>query len=357
MANVSQIIERISARRYSAIDTVFRLRQLIPTVSSKLDQREIQALTLRIILCNSKKNFWLYPGEIETATGSHTPSGKFWSCNSKLCASCLADQSRRHRSKLFAALSNIPNRSKSKFYFVTLTIPNPDVSLCLTRRLVNRAWSLLRKRQSWRVSVIGGVKSEEFTVTSNGFHYHLHLIIQARYINYDVMRVAWTDCVAEAFHSTLKRRMEMPKTKDGFLIIKCVLLADPFDAVNEVCKYITKSDSWLKLSGESLIEIAMIRRWSRMFEMFGSFRSQKSATVEDVVEDDAIVHTTCLSDGSNNPDFSYWRDYVWRYGLNNYRQRLIREFDSCVIVRSEQLHELYDVGYLPTYHQFLIMTK
>jgi hypothetical protein len=92
----------------------------------------------------------------------------------------------------------------------------------------------------------------------------------------------WTECIKTAF-----REFNLPcefKTDDGLAMVKIKRLSSSVNglkgAIQEVCKYITKSDSWEKLPQKDLIEIASIKRFWRMFEIFGSFKTQRNVNVE-----------------------------------------------------------------------------
>ena len=82
------------------------------------------------------------------------------------------------------------------------------------------------------------------------------------------------------------------------------------DAIKEVCKYVTKSESWLDIPDSHLVEIAEVRRWPRLFEVLGAARDaeQLAQTVTTAVEDagaragqpaQRILDTPVISDGDD----------------------------------------------------------
>jgi hypothetical protein len=285
---------------------------------------ELIALESRIKLCNSLENCYAIDGVTsETSFESYTLVSRFWRCGSKLCPSCLARQSWQTRKRLREALKRQRPRKGQRYYFLTFTIPNPDLSLVETRSIVNRAWSLFRKRSLCVSSVGGGSKSEEFTVTPNGFHYHLHCLWLSKWLLYNEVRRVWTDCVKQAFAD--HDRPFTCRTVDEMLnvVIKPVTPNDK--TIFELCKYVTKCDSWSKIRKSDLAEIALIQRWSRMFEVFGSFR-EPSEVAES--HDPSIVHTRSLSDGGSEPSLRYWRNQVREFGVERYRERLYMEYHA-----------------------------
>jgi hypothetical protein len=135
-------------------------------------------------------------------------------------------------------------------------------------------------------------------------------------------------------------------------------------AVQEVCKYITKSDSWEKISEKDLLGIARIERFPRMFELFRFFRTQRNANavlehpnvfityllsqllveviknVKKIIESggNIILDTKEISDGENSsepgelPDKvpkperqANWRKYIAEFGLEDYLERLAEQ--------------------------------
>ena len=145
------------------------------------------------------------------------------------------------------------------------------------------------------------------------------------------------------------------------------------NAVLEVCKYITKNDSWEKIPPTDLIEIASIKRFPRMFELFGCFRDhrkdQTNPSIEGLVNEASvkyaesggeytILDTKQISDGLNSsPDeFSgnsppeievkprrreNWRVFIEKYGIDDYIERLTNEIHRAWEYRKYALKAKY----------------
>jgi len=292
------------------------------------DKELLAALALRINLCNSPENHWIVKDAINYSSGEvFQATSSYWQCGSKLCPSCIRAQSRRSRKKLREAMGSQQLKAGERYYFVTLTVPNPRRSLLVTREIVNDAWVSFRRRKTFVDLVIGGVKSEEFTLTTNGYHYHLHLIIRSKYIRYNDFRRCWTESLDSAF---TKAKIDYAiKTTDGLAIINLQPLKPNEGAIQEVCKYVTKSDSWTKMPQSELLDIARIERWPRMFELFGSFKPSPQAS--------GIVHTTDLSVISTAFKLPYWRRQVESLGLERYSLRLIKEVHSAREFRAVEI--------------------
>jgi len=179
----------------------------------------------------------------------------------------------------------------------------------------------------------GGVKSEEFTVTKNGFHYHLHCIFLSKWLLFNEVRRTWTDCVRQAF-AEHERPFEV-KTSDGMLIIKIKQITPTEASIQEVCKYITKSDSWGKLRSTDFLDIALIPRWFRMFELMGSFAEDSEAVCD---ASEPIVHTRSLTDGGFEPSPRYWRIIIKIRRPEYYLRDLQEKIERC---RGAGLTEMY----------------
>ena len=240
---------------------------------------------IRIRACALRSNHWVADDLHNEKTGElYAGNGTNWSCNSKLCPSCISKASNRSRKELSLALENQKLLTGESYKFITLTITNPNLSLLETRAIVDRAYTLFRKRKFFIEKIRGGSKSEEFTVTESGYHYHLHLLCVTRFLSFEKLRTEWTECVRIAFAEN-----NIPfevKNKDNLLsvVVKRVSSSRTSKtglkgAIQEVCKYVTKSDSWEKLPEKDLVEIASIKRFPRMFELFGFFREQRNANI------------------------------------------------------------------------------
>ncbi len=154
------------------------------------------------------------------------------------------------------------------------------LSLVSTTKIFYKAWTLFRKRKYFIENIRGAAKGEEFTFTENGYHYHAHLLCISKFLRFQEFRNEWTNCVRKAFEE-YDTSFDV-NTKDGLLnvVIKKVTSSKKGlkDAIQQVCKYLTKSGSWEKIPEKDLVEIASKKRAWRMFEFIGSFRKVSSLT-------------------------------------------------------------------------------
>lgn len=314
----------------------------------------------RISACAMRSNHWIGEDLHSEETGElFDANGNFWGCGSRLCPSCVAKLSRRSRQQLRLALEEQKLFVGESYQFITLTMPNPGLSLLRTRAILDRAWVLFRKREYFKERIRGGSKSEEFTVTESGYHYHFHLLCVSRFLSYDRLRQEWTDCLKTVF-----KESNLPcsfQTSDGLAMVRVERVSgrrNVENAVLEVCKYITKNDSWEKIPPDDLIEIASIKRFPRMFELFGCFRenrkesknhSEKSASDNELLtknneflDENTILDTKQISDGIDSASDKFsgssppeevakrrrqenWRVFIEKFGIDDYIERLTNE--------------------------------
>lgn len=332
-------------RSQFGLDLANRLTQITieshPSITA-----ELLAYSERLRACNDRANVW-YAEDLHNRHGEcFDGAGRLFQCGLKLCQHCLSTQSQRHRRRLRAILEQQRLSTSEHYKFITLTIQNPSVGLIATRNIIDRAWRLFRNLKWFHQTITGACKSEEFTLTANGFHYHLHLLARARYISYFDIRYHWTQCVAKATAET--GRILNPQTADKLLIVNVKPITSFHAAVNEVAKYITKGSSAAAMRDDDLREFALVDRFPRMFELIGFFRSphlQPHAPADDDAITKAIVHTNVLSELRREQP---WRIYVRKYGIDAYLDRLFAQIAATQEIRRTQLLKKYHAA---TFHR------
>jgi hypothetical protein len=339
--------ENVAEKRIAfGASSAFALRRAL--IHNKVTDEEPWGLCNRVWTCSERENHFVGDDLHNRQTGElYAGNGNLWGCGSKLCPSCVAKSSNRSRKELNLALKNQKLRTGENYQFITLTMPNPGLPLIQTREIIDRAWTLFRKRKYFIEKVRGESKNEEFTITENGYHYHIHLLCVTRFLSFKKFRQEWTECLQTAFkefYFFLKICLFFHAVKiDNFVYLKLIFneiisselrflvilkalasnnipcvgfalnrsprykfnTADEMamvkikrlnssvnglkGAIQEVCKYVTKSDGWEKISENDLLDIARIERFPRMFELGGYFRTQRNANL--VLEHPSAVVT------------------------------------------------------------------
>ena len=285
----------------------------------------------RLRLCNQPKNLWFIEDMPTKDGGNFHAAGRLWQCGSLLCSGCQQLNSRQKRKRLRAVLKATKLRTGEDFKFITFTVPNQNLSLMQSHEFVDYAFSLFRKRKWFIETFRGSVKCYEFTVTKVGIHFHVHLLAVVRFISFKKIRSEWTDCVQNAAMEFIGKRL-LINTSDGNLWIDVTKCRDLDGIVFELCKYITKSNSWTKLDAAEMFAYMTCERLPRTFEMLGSFRlldaslRKAAQSVEANSEGtEPIVHKTSLNDGLCRES---WRARAERLGVGYSITQLHAEFDG-----------------------------
>lgn len=268
----------------------------------------------KIDLCNEESNFFRGDEMLLRDTGElYTGHGRLFHCNHRLCPSCLAGFQRRNRKKLSRAIENRRLSTSEMRQLITLTIPKIDEPLQKTREVVNYAWTLFRKRKWFRETILAGGKSEEFTVTPTGYHYHLHLLAITKYVFFAKLRTEWSECVQSAFSHF---NIPFSTASDGLVVANCKRVYSLKNAIREVTKYITKTCSWSQCREDDVLQILRLKKFPRSFEMFGEFRHDRTADAlnpclegnQPTVEQQDYLDKENLSDGTSSPNFDNWSE-------------------------------------------------
>lgn len=301
--------------------------------------------------CACKANIWM-------GTDLHNDDGELYEgvgtlvgCSSRLCPSCAADIRKRSRKKAREAVSWIEDNKVDvewemrktleemakkvgkkkreeiekrlrkpkldlRWRFVTLTAPTViGRSLLETIRVYNEAFARLMKREFWLCWVAGGVKGSEYTLgedeanwnpDEDGYHVHLHLMIFAEWLPWQDLQAEWTECIMKAW-ANVGHKLEI-NTTSGKVLTRISLVVprarkggkgviSQEAAIQEVIKYVTKTDTWLRVPDAHLFECATVKRWPRMFELFGvareSYRKKKEVVKQyPVIEDNKTILDT-----------------------------------------------------------------
>jgi hypothetical protein len=273
--------------------------------AASLDHAQALAVGDKLRRCADLANVWHGDGLHNSDGDVYEGVGALWACNERLCPSCLASRSRKSRGRARAAIARPAMRSGYLWRFVTLTMPTlPGVSLPVAMDVIARAWRLFSGKRSasykwWSESVSAGVKGVEFTLgdskrlqregrewspETDGYHVHVHLLVLSRWIEWRRLREEWTACLKL---SLAEHGIEQGiNTRDGLAVCDVRLVVNKKQgskstitgkgAINEVAKYVTKSESWLSVPDAQLVEIASIERWPRMFELLGECREQRT---------------------------------------------------------------------------------
>jgi hypothetical protein len=301
----------------------------LSAISLKANDESALKVADRLGRCASENNIFLGFGMTYEGR-SFIGHGILWGCGLRLCPSCIARKRSKSRKRAFEVVDSAKLRVGENWRLITLTFPNlPNVELHTSLRILACSWDYFRKRKIYTENFGLGIKGYEFelgnkhnrelekrawSLKQDGFHSHIHLLAATRWIDKDSLREQWTDCVELAWAAFgIERSID---TKDGLAItnIKLVNKDVTIDkAVFEVCKYITKADSWMNLPDDELLNFAKacgegFKGWPRMFEILGrsngNHGKSRNKSDNDNFKESAqfdevpVLDTTVLTDGN-----------------------------------------------------------
>ncbi len=244
----------------------------------------VQGLADRIFQCAQRENDFTADDLHNAETGElYAGRGSLWSCNSRICPKCVAKLSRRNRRIARHVFDTEKVFLGEHWFFLTFTMPDlllKEFPLLSCRAVINDAWRKF-SRSAWFAKVIrGGMKSEEFTVgRQDQYHYHIHSLAICRNRitsdNFVEIRREWTKALKFSFK---KHGVKFQcNTRDGYANVNVKKVYNKRGAVLELCKYLTKSESWSLVPPEQLADIATVERFPRMFEVFGACKATAKA--------------------------------------------------------------------------------
>jgi hypothetical protein len=282
--------------QYTPAERAYYRREKSESVGTILEAVAVEAkdeialaLAHRIKKCASRYNSFIAKDLNNKSGECFDGFGTLFSCGSKLCHSCMTKAAKRNRKIAGEVLDVIKLRKKGYLPFgakkkvieqqrlrmITLTMPKVSLSCIESIELVARAFKLFRKLKFTETYFDGYIKSIEFTVREDKtYHAHIHLLAVSFFIPESLIKRLWRRCVQTAFaEKKLDWRVATKSLKNDDKLNVNLKLADPNEnSLKEVCKYLTKSESWENIPTSDLLELANLKRWRRMFELTGCFK-------------------------------------------------------------------------------------
>jgi hypothetical protein len=210
--------------------------------------------------------------------------------------------------------------------FVTLTQGNLITITEQDVRAIRRAFGKLRNRDFWKRKVRGGVAAFEVTNIGNGWHLHLHAVIDCDWLSIlssppkrwnTAQEKAWKVQVAkselqEAWRQCLKQG------DDPIIHVKRV----DSDIVSEVVKYTIKGDELLDMADE-IAPLIDAMDGTRMMTTFGNcYRLAKRLEEAEGVSEFLCPngHAEWLPEGVASRLFEEWSEQLRKGSRKGFRQ-------------------------------------
>jgi Replication protein len=194
-------------------------------------------------------------------------------CSKKWCPVCTRKIATKRALKYRGAVAEMKWP-----LFLTLTMANvEDLSFDAVRQL-RRAFGKLRHRKLWSQNVAGGVASIEVTNIGNGWHPHLHAVIDAEWLAWKTPKPKRTDSRSRKEKLYKMAGQELAKVWARCLgaergNIKIKRVSDP-DVTKEVLKYSVKASDLVECEGK-VGDLIRCLEASRLVTTFGTFFGRK----------------------------------------------------------------------------------
>ncbi len=352
---------RATFKREQTNGIVARLRQS--------QNRTALACAMRLERCASPQNVFV-ADDFHTKDGeAYSANGNLWSCSSLLCQNCTGKLARNNRKTIRHVVKNEKLYVAENWYFITLTMPNlllKDYSLEFVTVVFQKAFEAFthrnndaRKRTQYQKLIRGLFKNAEFTFTENQtFHFHAHLLAIAKSKiqrdNFSLIRTLWTNALERAFEF-YGLPFEL-NTSDNLAVVNVqkVNFANREKTIQELCKYVTKSDSWQNIPLAEIEKIIERPRRVRMFEALGVCRESAKKMRDDLtkaranIEGETYLDTKQVTPRKVKQRRASWRVRIKEMSLDEYRKELDTEVLQVQEYRRRQLLRSYPAATFET---------
>jgi len=169
-------------------------------------------------------------------------------CGNRFCISCSQQRSLKIRRKLSTFIRDNVIVKPYTYQHVTLTIKNETDLKRMMQALV-KGFRRLRQRSYWKQNVKGGAFVVEITKNTGLWHAHLHIVVEAKWLDWYRIREDWFACSGGK----------------GVYIQRI--------PASEIVKYVTKYITKSELSLDNQWEATSAIKGMRMFQPFGSWHN------------------------------------------------------------------------------------
>lgn len=166
--------------------------------------------------------------------------------------------------------------------FVTLTMKNVfDVQPSDIKRL-RRAFGKLRHRKVWKLRVVGGVAAVEMTNIGNGWHPHLHCVVDCEWLAWKTPPPHWRDTPKKLKAKFKSAAQEVERTWSKILgqesssVEICRAYKDTI--AKEIVKYTVKNSDLVTCEGSAGDFIRALDS-TRLLTSFGTMHGQCSRSI------------------------------------------------------------------------------
>jgi len=260
------------------------------SVLAKLDESGHNDIADEIRHCHSDVAY-------RRCKGCHTTSRFYNRCEKFWCPICQPRLARERKQAVEWWAKEIKQPKH-----VVLTIRNFDVLNKAKVTEFKDNFAKLRRRNVWRL-VTGGFYRIEVTNESRGWHLHMHVLVDARWVDAKLLAETWGKIVGQEF--------AIVKVKD----------ARSKDYLAEVTKYVVKGDQLATWQAQQVVDFVTSFTGVRAFGVFGSLYGKRTEWRE-WIEAIHAGRTKCAC-GCDDWQILGENEYVWEETVGTVSERAI----------------------------------
>lgn len=140
---------------------------------------------------------------------------------------------------------------------LTLTVRNSPILSVDYINSIKKSWNSLRRSKLFE-GVEGGFWSIEVTNQGNGWHVHIHAVLDSNFIAQDEISKAWAKRIGQEMSIVDIRELRGPK------------------AMQEVLKYVSKPSEMIHWNSNNLLQFLSISKKLRLFGVWGNCYKQRT---------------------------------------------------------------------------------
>jgi len=176
-------------------------------------------------------------------------------CGDPLCVQCAAWRQRKYQRRLTKIIKGVYQAGR-RLRMLTLTVKNgPDLAERYAH--LRDCFTRLRRRNVWTRNVKGAVAGYEVTNSGNGWHVHVHVFYDGRYIPQRELAGVWRSITRDS----------------GIVDIRAI--HDVHGAIREVAKYPFKPKDSASWSERMKHEYRSVMHGKRLYTQYGAWYGVK----------------------------------------------------------------------------------
>lgn len=188
------------------------------------------------------------------------------SCRGRVCPRCSQAKMAKVQKRITAVVDAMDSPR-----FLTLTLRSQPVPLDQQVSRLIESFRQLRRRKAWKRHVAGGIFAIEITWSAEGWHPHLHALIDGKFFPHALVKSEWLHVTGDSTIVDIRPVLSRKK------------------AVSYVTKYAAKGTDTRQIPRNRLAEYALAMHGVRMTQTFGKSHGVR-VEEEERERSDAVIY-------------------------------------------------------------------